>query len=129
MILRAYPKFRGDNPWYDYCMVEWQGYGLVPAKCLCFFRVCIKDEDNQESHDGDWVLIHSCSEQQENIGECSIVLTCWNLELEKDKSPKLHKVHMNTIQRCSFVIETKRQILEKYMNQESLVWVINDRED
>ena len=60
---RARPKYRGENPWYDYCFINWEQDGTIPAKLLCFFQKKLRTEldfsKNNQGVKGISLLIHS----------------------------------------------------------------------
>jgi hypothetical protein len=37
-IIRAFPLYRGEQPWYDFVNVIWEGGQVYPARCVCFYK-------------------------------------------------------------------------------------------
>ena len=48
-------KLYKKGPWHDYVNVQWEEYGLIPARLLAFYNEPTKEEDDQIM-----VLVHSC---------------------------------------------------------------------
>jgi hypothetical protein len=38
-IFRADPSYHDNEPWYDWVSVQWQDYGIIPAKLLLFWQI------------------------------------------------------------------------------------------
>jgi len=112
--VRASPNYSQSGPWYDYANISWELDSnscntenesvktyLLPAKCLCFFRVKYREGDTRND-DGDILaLIHSADAHSEGkvSGRVDTLLTRnFKLEFEKsNKNPKTDIVSVATI--------------------------------
>ena len=68
-LFRACPKYRNENDWYDWALMTWEGFGILPAQLLLFLDVkSMKFEDivchrrhNKVTAKNTLVLVHSAT--------------------------------------------------------------------
>ena len=81
-IIRACPAYRGERNWFDWVVINWEGYGLLEAQCLLFidFSTIVMEEYDisssniegvDEEHSrlslGKAALVHSITQEEEPI--------------------------------------------------------------
>jgi len=135
---RSHHNYRGGGQWYDWALVEYEGYQeKFPVKILgIFYEMVDKEEDAEDAEEKTWLLVHETDNLTEAHREhlpysrYDKIVKSYRLLYNVDGTPRLGVVDADTVWNNGLVIENCPGLIERvqqddYENQ--IVTYVLDR--
>jgi hypothetical protein len=146
-LYRAHPNYRGDEEWYNWTMVNFEGYGDYPARILCLYQKhdpVIDEATGKITSSGIYIIIHSFElregtscERMCNMHE-TLLCSRWTVEStpkldgrtyqrgQHPNIPVLQSVAVETMQQQVYIIDESPGLQEQSIGPQ-FMWTMNDQ--